>query len=90
MPYRLGMAWTNSNWRSQSSDTERLRVLRLYIAELEDFLTADSNSTHGGVNFANIQQRITALEEQERELAKRVDTPDTAASEGSIIRGIPR
>lgn len=86
------MAWTYSDWRSESTDSARLTRLRLYLQELEDFLTADSSSTHGGVNFGNIQARIKALEEQERELAKRVEglDSDSSAATGSMIRGIPR
>lgn len=92
MVYGYGMAWTYSDWRSESSDSARLTRLRLYLQELEDFLTADSTSSHGGVNFANIQARIKSLEEQERALAKKVETldSDAASTTGAMIRGIPK
>lgn len=90
--YRLGMAWTYSDWRSQSSDSARLTRIRLHIQELTDYMAADSGSSHGTVAFANIRALIASLELQERTLAKNVEGLDSTSSavEGSIIRGIPR
>lgn len=66
------MAWTYSDWHSQSTDSARLTRLRLYMSELESAITAGVSADGKSIDADVIERRLDKLAKERDRLAATV------------------
>jgi hypothetical protein len=65
-------AWQYADWRSMSSDAERLARLRLHIEEVTQKMGPDVSGGGMSVSSGNLDGMLQRLEDEERSLASAV------------------
>lgn len=77
------MAWTYSDWVTQTTAASKLTRLRLHIQEVSDRITESMSADGVSHNAADIRQYLDSLKRDEREMG-------AAGVGSSMVRGKAR
>ena len=71
------MAWSYSDWESQSTDAARLTRLRQHLDEIHAVMDASMGGPVSSINFDTLNNYLKYLSERRRELEAKVGEVDS-------------
>jgi hypothetical protein len=65
------MAWTYSDWITETTDALKLTALQNHIAEVSARIAEDMSSSPGSVSYGNLLGYLKHLQDQEQRIVQR-------------------
>jgi hypothetical protein len=80
------LAWTYSDWITQTTDSTRLTRLRLHIQEVSDKITQEVSSGGNSRSSSALQAYLADIRKEEKSLAAAVSGASGGVSRARFVR----